>query len=101
MEPHHVSENEREPLPQELGEKATPLSELDFWSSRAADLTSMAAQLNGPVITAVSISLRAACSTYASPLDRYALNASRMGMQSRESSEVCLSAYSTQGLRAR
>ena len=61
-------------IPQELGEKATPLSEVDFWESRAADLTGVAAQLTGPVIISVCTTLKAAGSTYASALDRYALN---------------------------
>ena len=59
---------------QELGEKATALSELEFWSNRAADLTSVSTQLTGPDIAAVSVSLREAGSTYASALDRYKLS---------------------------
>lgn len=61
-------------LLQELGDKATPLSELDFWKSRAADLTSVAAQLNGPIIAAISTRLKAAGSTYASALHRFVVS---------------------------
>ena len=67
---YHVCDHSRQNPPQGLGEKATPLSEVEFWEGRAADLKDAATQLSGPVILNVSTSLKAAGSTYAKALDR-------------------------------
>lgn len=55
---------------QALGQKATPLSEVEFWVNRAAELSGMLAQLKGPGALAMAASLKAAGSTYAGALDR-------------------------------
>ena len=55
---------------QGLGQEATPLLELDYWSARAADLSGLVMQLRGPGAAAVSAQLEAVSSTYSGALDR-------------------------------
>lgn len=51
-------------------EDAGPLSELDFWTGRAADLGSLAAQLAGERVQSIAHALQLAGSTYAPALQR-------------------------------
>lgn len=54
----------------ELGEMATPISELDYWNRRALDLTKVVDQLKGPGVVVLSAKLKAAGSTYFAALER-------------------------------
>ena len=51
-------------------EHAGPMSEIDFWAGRAADLGSLAKQLAGERVQQVCLQLEAAASSYAPALKR-------------------------------